>query len=70
MYCPICDVELKVIERFGVQVDVCSQCRGVWLDRGELDKIIRRSMALAMPFPVGSSAPGSDYEKAGEYEYA
>lgn len=44
MKCPICnDVELKIAERQGVEIDYCPQCRGVWLDRGELDKIIERS---------------------------
>jgi Zn-finger nucleic acid-binding protein len=41
--CPICKVELKMAERQGVEIDYCPQCRGVWLDRGELDKIIERS---------------------------
>jgi hypothetical protein len=36
-------VELKIAERQEVEIDYCPQCRGVWLDRGELDKIIDRS---------------------------
>ncbi|MBT9155770.1 MAG: hypothetical protein DDT37_00738 [Firmicutes bacterium] len=41
MLCPVCsNVELKMSERKGVEVDYCPKCRGVWLDRGELDKII------------------------------
>lgn len=43
MNCPICKVELKMAERQGVEIDYCPQCRGVWLDRGELDKIIELS---------------------------
>jgi Zn-finger nucleic acid-binding protein len=44
MKCPVCTgVELKIAERQGVEIDYCSECRGVWLDRGELDKIIERS---------------------------
>ena len=44
MYCPVCkDVQLVMAERQGVEIDYCPQCRGVWLDRGELDKIIERS---------------------------
>ena len=43
MNCPTCNVELKMTERQGVEIDYCPQCRGVWLDRGELDKIIERS---------------------------
>jgi Zn-finger nucleic acid-binding protein len=46
MKCPICDNEdLQMTERQGVEIDYCPQCRGVWLDRGELDKIIEKSTA-------------------------
>lgn len=48
MLCPVCKVTLSISERQGVEIDFCPQCRGVWLDRGELDKIIERSEA-AMP---------------------
>ncbi|GAB5490956.1 MAG: zf-TFIIB domain-containing protein [Phototrophicaceae bacterium] len=43
MLCPICDIELKMSERKGIEIDYCPKCRGVWLDRGELDKIIERT---------------------------
>ena len=44
MKCPVCnDVDLTMSERQGVEIDYCPRCRGVWLDRGELDKIIERS---------------------------
>jgi Zn-finger nucleic acid-binding protein len=43
MKCPIDDVELVIAERQGIEIDYCPKCRGVWLDRGELDKIIERS---------------------------
>lgn len=44
MKCPICTgVDLKIAERQGIEIDYCPECRGVWLDRGELDKIIERS---------------------------
>lgn len=43
MECPVCtDVTLAVSSREGVEIDYCPQCRGVWLDRGELDKVIDR----------------------------
>lgn len=42
MKCPTCILELKMSERQGVEIDYCPKCRGVWLDRGELDKIIER----------------------------
>jgi uncharacterized protein len=40
--CPVDGTELKMGDRQGVEIDYCPQCRGVWLDRGELDKIIER----------------------------
>lgn len=43
MNCPICSIPLTMAERQGVEIDYCSKCRGVWLDRGELDKIIERA---------------------------
>jgi Zn-finger nucleic acid-binding protein len=43
MNCPNDNSELRMSERSGVEVDYCPQCRGVWLDRGELDKILDRS---------------------------
>ncbi len=49
MHCPSCIVDLSITERQGVEIDYCPQCRGVWLDRGELDKIIERSLDAAMP---------------------
>jgi Zn-finger nucleic acid-binding protein len=43
MACPVCRVPLAMSERQGIEIDYCPQCRGVWLDRGELDKIIERT---------------------------
>ena len=43
--CPIDDTELVMTERQGIEIDYCPKCRGVWLDRGELDKIIERTAA-------------------------
>ena len=45
MLCPKCKINLLVSDRQGVEIDHCPTCRGVWLDRGELDKIVERSMA-------------------------
>ncbi len=44
MKCPIDGATLVISDRSGVEIDYCPECRGVWLDRGELDKIIERSM--------------------------
>ena len=49
MPCPVCSAPLTLSERQGIEIDYCPQCRGVWLDRGELDKIIERSAAPAQP---------------------
>lgn len=55
MKCPQCStVDLVMSERQGIEIDYCPQCRGVWLDRGELDKIVERSnahLAAAPPPP-------------------
>lgn len=53
MQCPVCSIELVMAERQGVEIDYCPQCRGVWLDRGELDKILEKSASI--PGPAGSS---------------
>jgi Zn-finger nucleic acid-binding protein len=51
MKCPVCDVTLSISSREGVEIDFCPQCRGVWLDRGELDKIIDRVATSQAPSP-------------------
>jgi Zn-finger nucleic acid-binding protein len=51
MKCPVCDVPLSISSREGVEIDFCPQCRGVWLDRGELDKVIDRAAAAMAPAP-------------------
>jgi Zn-finger nucleic acid-binding protein len=62
MKCPACDVTLVMADRQGIEIDYCPQCRGVWLDRGELDKVIERTANLAPqvvtpPPPPPPSAP-------------
>lgn len=49
MNCPVCQIELAITERQGVEIDYCSQCRGIWLDRGELEKIIERAATTYAP---------------------
>jgi Zn-finger nucleic acid-binding protein len=58
MLCPIDQTELVMTERQGVEIDYCPKCRGVWLDRGELDKIIERA-GQADASSAGASA-GAD----------
>lgn len=57
MLCPVCHVGLQMTDRQGVEIDYCPQCRGVWLDRGELDKIIDRSTAPAEPRSISVAQP-------------
>lgn len=66
MLCPIDQTELVMTERQGVEIDYCPKCRGVWLDRGELDKIIDRANAAtagdtasSAGASAGSAAKGS-----------
>lgn len=61
MKCPIDGADLVLADRAGVEIDYCPQCRGVWLDRGELDKIIERSAEYAGPGGgTGAYAPPPD----------
>jgi Zn-finger nucleic acid-binding protein len=58
LQCPVCGTTMREIERFGVLVDICPSCKGVWLDRGELDKIIQ----------YAQSGYGDEVMAAGGYE--
>lgn len=59
MRCPVDNETLVMTERSGVEIDYCPKCRGVWLDRGELDKILERSAAAAAPAPVPPAPPAA-----------
>ncbi|MCS7209880.1 MAG: zf-TFIIB domain-containing protein [Fimbriimonadales bacterium] len=60
MKCPVCNTELQIAVRAGIEIDYCPNCRGVWLDRGELDKIIERHVQETQSLMRGaSSAPAS-----------
>lgn len=51
MYCPVCDgVRMREVEKDGVMIDVCPSCKGVWLDRGELDKLMQGVREVRQPF--------------------
>ena len=55
MKCPVCrEPDLVMADRQGIEIDYCPKCRGVWLDRGELDKLIERSAAHASTERFGS----------------
>ena len=57
MACPVDGSTLVMSERSGIEIDYCPQCRGVWLDRGELDKIIERNAAGATAASAQAAAP-------------
>ena len=75
MKCPTCSVDLVMSERQGVEVDYCPKCRGVWLDRGELDKIVERALTTEtqrndLTDPIrerwrGRARDGDDHDHAG-----
>lgn len=64
MLCPSCKTPLTMSERSGIEIDYCPSCRGVWLDRGELDKIIERSAAPA-PAPAPAPPPAQPWSGHG-----
>lgn len=67
MQCPLCKtVGLVMSERQGIEIDYCPQCRGVWLDRGELDKIIERSASLDRE-PQRAAPAAPPVPQAGNY---
>lgn len=57
MRCPTDETTLVMSERSGIEIDYCPTCRGVWLDRGELDKIIERSAQMPQPSAPAAPAP-------------
>jgi Zn-finger nucleic acid-binding protein len=67
MLCPACQSGLAIADRQGIEIDYCPQCRGIWLDRGELDKIVERAALAAFnerplarePSPSDRSSSGS-----------
>lgn len=71
MPCPVCTVPLVMSDRQGVEIDYCPQCRGVWLDRGELDKIIERARA-SDPLPQSippAPPPQPHHDLSGQAAY-
>ena len=62
MNCPLCKTDLKVADRSGIGIDYCPKCRGVWLDRGELDKIIERS-TMGQPVQSYEDVSRRPYER-------
>lgn len=63
MLCPLCNVALKMSARQGIEIDYCPKCRGVWLDRGELDKILERSVSETSPSKRSSQSQYHRHDK-------
>jgi Zn-finger nucleic acid-binding protein len=69
LLCPICQITLLIADRQGIEIDYCPQCRGVWLDRGELDKIIERNAVYeGTPSQPPAAAP-QGYAQPGYRDY-
>lgn len=72
MNCPTCpDVTLVIADRQGIEIDYCPKCRGVWLDRGELDKLIEKSASAQTVHAVRTSdyrESKDDYRKDHYYK--
>jgi uncharacterized protein len=71
MNCPACGVPLQRSERQEIEIDFCPQCRGVWLDRGELDKIIELAGAEMVAMTAGGTSavcpayPSAEHQRDG-----
>lgn len=77
LLCPSCRTDLVMTERQNIEIDYCPKCRGVWLDRGELDKIIERSVAQPRGQAAAAQPPvetyggyqGSHHDHSGKHGY-
>lgn len=70
MNCPVCpNTSLVMTERQGIEIDYCPTCRGVWLDRGELDKIIERSAQQDAPAPPPRQQQYGHYSDKDHYKH-
>lgn len=63
MHCPSCYTRLEITERAGIEIDYCPSCRGIWLDRGELDKILERSSVAAVSHAPSAPPRHREYEE-------
>ena len=70
MNCPVDGSELRITDRQGIEIDYCPQCRGVWLDRGELDKILDRATpAVTLQEPAREAPRRDDHREPRREEY-
>ena len=64
MNCPVCNVQLSLSEKQGIEIDYCPKCRGIWLDRGELEKIVDRTNSFQ-----SENRPLQKYDDDDDYHY-
>ena len=65
MLCPTCDnVNLAMTDRQGIEIDYCPKCRGIWLDRGELDRLIERAEQASVAPPPSAPVQRHDPPQA------
>jgi Zn-finger nucleic acid-binding protein len=69
MKCPICNVPLLMSEKQGIEIDYCPTCRGIWLDRGELEKIIERTINSENRGGQLSNEDSQNYNRSQEIDY-
>ncbi len=60
MNCPLCAVTLQMADRQGIEIDYCPKCRGIWLDRGELEKLVELSVGRPTTPPAAPQYPQQD----------
>jgi len=69
MNCPICNVTLLLSEKQGVEIDYCPQCRGIWLDKGDLEKIVERSTSSGFNNNGGFSPNNNQHDDHDDNQY-
>ena len=70
MACPVDGATLVMSERSGIEIDYCPTCRGVWLDRGELDKILDRATpAVTLQEPAREAPLRDEYREPSRGDY-
>jgi Zn-finger nucleic acid-binding protein len=69
MNCPICNVTLLLSEKQGVEIDYCPQCRGIWLDKGDLEKIVERSNSSGFNNNGGFIPNNNQYDDHDENQF-
>jgi len=67
--CPVCLEVLAASERLGIEIDTCPRCRGVWLDRGELDKLLQREAADSRSRHGGHDDDDRDFRRRDRDDY-